>query len=343
MRRISHGVRFENTKKPSLEKPITVFGGQIKNQGHGVFKLPEKKLLPSSIMSAIKRAGIIDEIDGMPLYGKLSSLQKEKDAVLTVCCFDDDPYTSSSEAAFMESPKKVFAGLAYAAKACGVKAMEAAVRDRVTFVKKNFDKIKIIKCPDRYPAIAIMKRDFERRGRKFSAIGAQACTAVYDAVKNKKPQGYTVVTVAGDGAPKWFNCRVKIGTPVKAILDGSFENYGEAVVTGSSMTGHVAVDLSEQVKADTRLVLVLQKNKIKRVFPCIGCGKCVNACMQGIVPWSVLKEMESGKIDFLRLPNVQRCIGCAACNAVCPSGIDLLSAVKRAAEIKESGDIYAAV
>lgn len=343
MWRIPHGVKFEQMKKPSLEKPVITLGESTKKKERGIFKLPERKLSASLVMSAVKQAGIIDETDGALLYDKLLLFKENKTVKIAACCFDDDPYASSSEAVFKENSKKVYTGLEYAAKACGVKEMAAIVRTRETYDKKSYNKIVIIKAPDRYPALVIMKQNLSRCGKRMEIIGAQACAAVYDAVKNRKPQSETVVTVVGDGASRCFNCRVKIGTPIKAVLDGLLKNYGNAVVTGSSVTGSISEDLSEPVKADTRLIIAMEKRKVRHVFPCIGCGKCTRACPCGIVPWTVFREIESGSIDFLKLPNVQRCVGCAACNAVCPSAIDLLSAVKKAAEIKKSGDIYAAV
>ena len=343
MWRIPHGVKLEQMKGPSLEKPIVTLAESAKKQEQSLFKLPERKNSAPMIISAVKQAGVIDETDGKSLYGKLLIFKEKKTELLAACCFDDDPYTSSSEAVFKENRKKVLSGLGYAAKACGAKGTAAIVgRSGISGNVIGAGKVKIIEAPGRYPAIAIAKQKLGL-GERLGIIGAQACAAVYDAVKNRKPQSDTVVTVAGDGASRWVNCRVKIGTPIKEVLDGLHGNYRHTVAAGSSITGRMVEDLSEPVKADTRLLLVLKKERAKNVFPCIGCGKCKNACTQGIVPWAVFKEVESAKVDFLRLPNVQRCIGCAACNVVCPSGIDLLSAVKKAAEIKKSGDIYATV
>ena len=338
MWKVPHGVKLEQMKRPSLEKPIAALTGNDKKQERGIFKLPEKKVSSPLILSAVGQAGITDETDGRRLYDKLVLLKSGKTDTLAACCFDDDPYASSSEAVFAENRKKVLTGLGYAARACGAKKTAAIVGGSAGFGADG--KVHVIRADSsRYPALAPAECELKRCG-SYAVIGAQACAAVYDAVKNRKPQSETVVTVAGDGVPDWFNCRVKIGTPISEVL-GALRGDYSAVVTGSSVKGKAAKDLSEPVRADTRLLLVLKKAKARSVFPCIGCGRCTAACTQGIVPWAVLKEMESGRADILRLPNVQRCIGCAACNVACPSCIDLCAAVQKAGRLKKSGDIYA--
>ena len=308
MWKVPHGVKLEQMKRPSLEKPIAALTGNDKKQERGIFKLPEKKVSSPLILSAVGQAGITDETDGRRLYDKLVLLKSGK------------------------------TGLGYAARACGAKKTAAIVGGSAGCGADG--KVRVIRAdPSRYPALAPAECELKRCG-SYAVIGAQACAAVYDAVKNRKPQSETVVTVAGDGAPDWFNCRVKIGTPISEVL-GALRGDYSAVVTGSSVKGKAAKDLSEPVRADTRLLLVLKKAKARSVFPCIGCGRCTAACTQGIVPWAVLKEMESGRADILRLPNVQRCIGCAACNVACPSCIDLCAAVQKAGRLKKSGDIYA--
>lgn len=342
---ISHGVKLEQQKKLSLKDSIMPVAAPPDLPERGMFKPLKKKISAEGVISAAQKACIIDESDGVPLSKKLSRLSGRKIDVLVAQCFDEDPFTSGAMAVLRENAERIAAGLELAALGCGApeKAIAAASRKEAKKAAESGVKIKIITVGNRYPAGVILKQKLYKDGKRAAFIGAQACAALEIAVKSGKIQSKTVVTVAGDGVQRWANCRVSIGTPIKAVLDAGLAcDTIAAVVTGSSIIGETVTDLSAPVKADTRCVIALKNLPKRRVFPCVGCDRCAKACPRGIVPWLILKEMETGEPNPLRLSHVQYCVGCAACSVVCPCGIDLLSAVRQAAKFKKSGDLYAA-
>ncbi len=307
---------------------------------------PPKRPGASEILSAALRAGIVDELDGAPLEGKLRRFAERGVGLLLACAFDEDPYVSGATAVLRGSAASAASGLRFAAKACGAgkTAVATLSRRETAGFSRAVPGTAVLVAGNRYPARDLLTRRLRGSGEKPAWVGVQACVALAEAVKRGRPQRETVVTVAGDGVRRWRNFRVRIGTPVGDVLKAAEPDEAvRLVVIGSSVTGRTVRDLSLPVTAATRCVIALRRPPAERSFPCIGCGRCQRACPAGILPWLALREMESGVPDPARLFHVEDCTGCGACGIICPSGIDLEAAVRRAAAVRlvasqEGGD-----
>lgn len=339
--KLRHGVKLEQHKDISLKHKIK----NLPMPEGGVSLKPDFNLNGRKdynyIINAAEKAEIIDEFDGVPLSKKLKKLRGLKPNMIVACCFDEDPLTTSAMAVLREYSAEVISGLNYAAKACGAKETKIAVamKEEAKFIKKINPEADLILAGDRYPARVILKKELFSKGKKAYYIGAQACYALHFAVKEGKVQQSTIITAAGKGIEHWCNVRVPIGTPLKNVLNiCGISARTKMVVTGSSVTGNIVLDLNEPVTASTRCIIAFKKAKKDISYPCIGCEKCVRACVRSIVPWRINKEMQNKKPDPMMLINVNKCIGCQACSVVCPSGIDLADVIRKAADIKKSGD-----
>lgn len=295
---------------------------------------------PSHILSLAKAAAIVDETDGELLSAKLEGFAEKGVRLLVACCFDEDPCTACSGAVLRERPGAVTSGLALAARACGAgeTLLAADSRAEVRRMRKRCPGTRWAVAGRRYPARVLLEKKLASRGKAVALLGVQACAALSEAAEKGRSQCETVVTVSGGGVRKRGNFRVRIGTPLVRVLEAAQRDPEAAVtVIGSSVAGRRVEDLSLPVAADTRCVVSLRKAPAGKTFPCVKCDRCASVCPRGIVPWMVLKELESGRPDLLRLYHVQDCAGCAACRVVCPSGIDLRAAVEQAAVLKEGG------
>lgn len=335
---VPRGVKLEMKKEPSLQLPIRLLPAPKELPAPKMFAPLRRKAAASKIIFTAKTAGILDESDSTELNKKLSRLAASKIHTLVARCFDEDPFTSCSEAVLRENADQVVAGLKLAARACGAEkiVIAAASRAEASRAAISCKGIRVESIGNRYPAGVFLLRRLHRKGEKAAYIGAQACVALAAAARQGRAQSETVVTVAGDGADRWLNCRVRIGTPIRTVLEAGLpDDKTSAVIIGSGVTGTAVEDLSVPIKADTHCVIAMKKIPKQRPFPCIRCDRCARACPVGIIPWMALHENQSETPNPFRLINVQYCIRCAACSMVCPSGIDLVAEVRRAAEIKE--------
>lgn len=337
----ARGVKLE---KPKIASPGDAIRKAPVPKGIPVPKMftpLRKDAQPSRILSFAETAGIVDETDGELLSAKLGKAAEKKIRTLIVCCFDEDPYTSCSGALFREKPEAVSAGLALAARACGAESTMIAVESKAEIrrMKKFCPGAKWVAAGKRYPARLLLEKKLESGGEKAVFLGAQACAALSEAARKGRSQYETVVTVSGGGVREQGNFRVRIGTPLGKLLEAAGQDPQAALtVTGSSVSGKTAADLSLPVTAETRCAVSLRNAPSGKAFPCIKCDRCASVCPEGIVPWMVLRELESGRPDPRRMLPAGDCAGCAACSVVCPSGIDLRAAVKKAAALVERGD-----
>lgn len=332
------GVNLEREKEPSLRGEIVALPAPGGLPAPRTFApLRKKKPGRARILGAAEEAGIVDELDGEPLARKLSRYAARKTRVLAAVCFDDDPLATGEQAVLRENTAQVLAGLELAAAACGAaeRKIAAASRREVRRMRGACPGVGFWAAGDRYPALAVLR--LRHGAERAGTIGAQACAALAEAAKGRA-QCETVVTVAGDGVSRWMNCRVRLGTPVGSVLQAGVPDENPAVVAvESAVNGRAVTDLSEPVGVLTRCVLAFRKLPRRRALPCVGCGRCARACPRGIVPWMILRQLESGAPDPVFLLGVERCIRCGACGAACPSGIGLAAVVARAEAVKEGG------
>lgn len=80
-----------------------------------------------AILDAVRRAGIIDELDGIPLHLKLADWKDKAFDVLVADGTEAEPYASSAWAVLTESAEDVWRGLALAARAAGIPRYHVAV------------------------------------------------------------------------------------------------------------------------------------------------------------------------------------------------------------------------
>jgi Na+-translocating ferredoxin:NAD+ oxidoreductase subunit C len=338
---LRHGIKLDQQKAASLRHKIQDLPAAENQKPPERLPLRKGELNSNAIIAAAQAAGIVDEFDGVPLFQKLKKLRRLKPDMIVACCFDEDPCTTSAMATLRENTNAIIAGLVLAGKACGAKENKIAVATKreAKLIQKINPQADLILAGERYPARALLKRKLFANRKNAAYIGAQACAALLAAIDDGEPQTFTVVTVAGDGVEHWRNVRARIGTPLKDLLEFcGLSEKTSLVVTGSSITGEAVTDLNEPVSATTRCVIALKKARNYKEYPCIGCQRCARACPRGIVPWKVQQELQNAKPDLVRLTNVQRCIRCAACTFACPSGIDLTGVVRKAAQLKKSGD-----
>ncbi|MBV6653853.1 MAG: 4Fe-4S dicluster domain-containing protein, partial [Mameliella sp.] len=138
-----------------------------------------------------------------------------------------------------------------------------------------------------------------------------------------------VVTITGPGVKKKGNYLIPIGTPLRFVLEevGIADNLSE-VYLGGPMMGMAVSNLDISITKGTSGILAFTDNEVHRaekVYPCIKCGACVDACPLSLNPsqMGILAKFEAYD-EMAANQHLMDCFECGSCSYVCPSNIPLV-------------------
>jgi len=136
-----------------------------------------------------------------------------------------------------------------------------------------------------------------------------------------------IVTVTGHGVRRPANLIVPVGTKLRELIDacgGMTADAGEVMV-GGPMMGIAQANLDAPVIKGTTGIVVLTRAEVRdaRSYPCIHCGRCLDACPMFLNP-SMLGELARvSRYEDMEAMRVMDCMLCGSCAYVCPSNIPL--------------------
>lgn len=327
----------------------------------------ECTLTSEEIIKKIVDAGIV----GMggacfPTHVKLCPPPTNKAECLIVNAVECEPYLTADHQLMLEHAEEIMVGITILMKAVrvnkafiGIEANKPDAIQLMSRVASTYAGIEVIPLQTKYPQggeklliDAIIKRQVAAGALPIStgAIVQNVGTvfAVYQAVQKNKPLFERVVTVTGKSVSKPSNLLVRIGTPVKQLIEfcGGMPNDSCKVVSGGPMMGKSLLNMDVPVIKGCSGILVLGAKETLRYTPqpCIRCAKCVSVCCMGLEPYLLATLSAHENFEKAEKEKVMSCIECGSCQYTCPSNRPILdyirlakskvSAIRRAHQVK---------
>ncbi|WP_421333811.1 electron transport complex subunit RsxC [Aeromonas veronii] len=157
--------------------------------------------------------------------------------------------------------------------------------------------------------------------------------AIKRAIIDGEPLLERIVTLTGDSFKKPGNAWVRLGTPVRWLLQ-RFELQPEAeqrVIMGGPMMGFTLPHAMVPVVKATNCLLAPTQAELPAPGPeqpCIRCSACADACPATLLPQELYWYSRAKEYDKAEKLNLMDCIECGACAWVCPSEIPLVQYYK---------------
>ena len=308
-----------------------------------------------AIIEKIRLGGVVG-LGGatFPTHVKLSPPPGSKCERVIINGCECEPYLTSDFRTLLEKGEQVVVGAAILRQVMGnvpcTIAIEENKPEAIAHIKEvigklGYEGIDVMSMKMRYPQggekqliDAVMHRQVGSGALPIS-VGAvvqnvATALAVYDAVQKNKPIVDNSVTVTGECFPRQANLLVRVGTPLRYIIDylGGVPENAVKVISGGPMMGRAVANLDAATLKGTGALLFLTAEQTLRApeTNCIRCGKCADACPMGLEPFLLNRLAKADKLEELEKNAVQDCIECGCCLYSCPAHIQLLDNIRMA-------------
>jgi electron transport complex protein RnfC len=302
-------------------------------------------------IETIRLAGVV----GMggaafPTFFKLAPpTEKPIDTLLINGC-ECEPFLTADHRLMLEQPAEIVEGTAIMARALGVSNVVIVVEDNKPDAVKTMTAaaastgFKVRKLKTKYPQgaekqliKACLKREVPSGGLPMDVgcvvQNVGTALAVRDALRFGRPLYERVTTVTGPGIKEPKNLRVRIGTPVRSLVDfcgGYSAEVGKLIMGGPMMGIAVSSDDVPVVKGTSGVLVLDRAATVFEEHDCIRCGRCIQVCPMGLAPFQLNNLVRRGRLEDARTEHIKDCIECGCCAFACPARIRLVHQFKYA-------------
>jgi electron transport complex protein RnfC len=303
------------------------------------------------IIGAIQRAGIVG-LGGaaFPTHVKLKPPEGKHLDTLFINGVECEPYLTTDHRVMLEQTADIFMGIRYLLRATGTSeviiAIEANKLDAAKILEETCPgdlPVTVRVSPVKYPQgaekmviRALLGREIPSGGLPAD-VSAVCCNVATTAeIGRLLPRGRgiqeRVITIGGPGVVKKGNYRIPIGTTVRFALEqtGASEDISR-VFLGGPMMGPSVSNLDIPITKGTSGLTAFTSAETgeatghKKIYPCIHCARCVEACPLFLNPSQLGLLAKSEEYERMTEGyHLMDCFECGACSYVCPSHIPLV-------------------
>lgn len=301
----------------------------------------------------VQRAGIV----GMggaafPSHVKYAIPEGQRIEELLINGAECEPYLTTDHRLMVERPEAVIHGTEIVRRKLGAKHATIGVEknkpDAIEILRQHIGElpIDVLGLEVKYPQGAekmLIKAAYNKEvpagalprdiGVAVNNVGT--IVAIADYFDTGMPLIERIVTVAGPGVAEPANLVVPLGTPIREVLRycGGLRESTREVIMGGPMMGTPIADLDAPIlKGSSGILAFTGKETARpREYPCIRCGRCLEACPYFLNPSRLAKLGKARLFEEMKAHhNVMDCVECGACTFACPSNIPIVQLIRTA-------------
>jgi electron transport complex protein RnfC len=310
---------------------------------------PVETASPDEIVDAIQQAGVVG-LGGaaFPTHVKLKIPEGKSVDTLIINGIECEPFLTTDHRVMLEQRDDLFMGIRYLLRVTGAERaivgiesnkpdaaehLRAALPDDLP-VSIELLRVKYPQGAEKMLITALLGRVVPSGGLPLDVHALCVNVATTAEIGRLLPRGRgiqeRVITITGPAVRQKGNYRIPIGTPLRFLL----ETVGVAadvnrVFLGGPMMGAAASSLDISITKGTSGVVAFTETEAQRthrkVYPCIRCGHCVDACPVFLDPSQLgLLALNQEHSRMAEDHHLMDCFECGCCSFVCPSHIPLV-------------------
>ncbi|RCU52548.1 electron transport complex subunit RsxC [Corallincola holothuriorum] len=305
------------------------------------------ELSPETIIRRVLAAGVVGLGGaGFPTGIKLRLAAQNGVHTLVINGGECEPYLTCDDRLMREYAPEIVTGVELMVKAIGCKQAIIAIEDNkpaalaaLTSACSEAEQVSIKSVPSLYPMgserhlIKAVTGKAVPAGQLSTSIGVlvhnvATARAVFHAVRYQRPLIERVITVSGGAVEQPANIVVPIGALVSQVLAacGGLKMEAARLVAGGPMMGQALPSPFVPIDKSIGGLLALSEEEVrpKQSHECVRCGRCVNACPMGLMPFQMSAHSRVSDFEGAKEFGLDHCLLCGACSYVCPSNIPLV-------------------
>jgi len=312
-----------------------------------------RSLSLEKFIEAVQMAGIVG-LGGaaFPAHVKLSVPDGVRIKHLLVNGAECEPFLTSDHRLMVERPEALLQGAEILRQKLGAEdtviGVEVNKPDAIRTLRRHIEPgqpVRVVPLKVKYPQGAekmMIKSVFGvevpagqlPRDVEVNVNNVGTVVAIADYFLRGMPLIERVVTVAGPGVTYPANLVVPLGTPVREVVRfcGGLRRGTREIVMGGPMMGRPIASLDVPVLKGCSGVLVFTEKQTsgRQEYPCISCGRCLEACPYFLNPSRLARLSKARMFDEMKAYHVFDCVECGCCTFACPSNIPIVQLIRTA-------------